>query len=130
MSASAGAAHIGLPEMYRWWISAYEVDMKIFKTMLTSDGNIQFMDTIEYEGKMWLVPEWLDSISLRVSTPLRIIGLDAFVHQKMPGNPADFLVELPIPKSVFEGQIPPELKGVVQIVESPDIRFPYLPGLH
>jgi hypothetical protein len=42
------------------------VKMKIYKTMMSiSDdpaggGNIYKMDTIEHEGQMWLVPEWLE----------------------------------------------------------------------
>ena len=37
---------------------------KIFKTLVSIEGgggSVFQMDTIEYEGKKWLVPKWLEA---------------------------------------------------------------------
>ena len=93
------------------------------------EGIIYKVDTIEYQGKMWLVPEWLDNPRGGWRMPTRIICLDMLPHQKTPGNPAaDFVLNSGIPKSVFDGlaQTQPEERYVV--IERQDIQFPAIGG--
>ena len=92
------------------------------------EGNIYKCDTIEYEGKMWLVPEWLDSPREGWRKPARIICLDVLPHQKSPGGPSDFVLNGGIPKSVFDGQIPTPPEDVYIVIECPDIKFPAIGG--
>lgn len=40
----------------------------IFKTYVAAGAGVQIVDTIEHEGKLWLVPHWLDNPSKRVTT--------------------------------------------------------------
>ena len=100
--------------------------MKIFKTFITftdaEPGKILKCDTIEFEGKFWLVPEWLEKAAIGEMQPLRIICLDLLPHQKIQrGTPADFVLNDPIPKCVFDGEIPPQTTLNFRILESPEI---------
>ena len=92
------------------------------------DGIIYKVDTIEYEGKMWLVPEWLDNPRGGWRKPTRIICLDVLPHQKTPGGPEDFVLNGGIPKSVFDGLIPTPREEWYIVIESPDIQFPAIGG--
>ncbi len=107
---------------------------KIFTTMVSLDdsGEISKCDTIEYEGKMWLVPHWLESPAQGWKTPTRIVCLDGLPHQKTPGSPfGDFVLTYPIPKALLlSGQVPKQSKFVIVVVESPDIRIPIQSGTH
>ncbi len=107
--------------------------MEILKTMMAfsdgADGIIYKVDTIEYEGKIWLVPEWLDNAVGGWRIPARIILLDVLPHQKTPDGPVNFVLTYGIPKSVFfHGQIPPQSKYSFVVRECPDIRFPAIGG--
>lgn len=100
--------------------------MKILKTLVTfndSDlGKILECDTIEFKGKFWLVPEWLENATTGKMQPLRIICLDLLPHQNiLHPHPANFVLNDPIPKCVFDGEIPVETTLNFQIVESPQI---------
>lgn len=104
--------------------------MKIFTTMVMLDNEIHSVDTIEYEGKFWLVPNWLDSRDEGWTMPERIVLLDTLPHKRIEcGNP-DFLVEYSIPKSVFFGQIPKESKYNFVVIMHPDIRIYFPAGVH
>ncbi len=101
---------------------------KIFKTGLIisgdpeSRGKLFKMDTIEYEGKMWLVPEWIDMRTEGYSMPVRIVCLDTLRHQPSQTKSLDFLLNDPIPKAVLDGQIPPQSEADYLVLERPDIR--------
>lgn len=106
--------------------------MKIFKTLMffsdVAEGQIYRIDTIGYQGKMWLVPEWLDSPREGWRVPARIICLDVLPHQTSPGGPADFVLNTGIPKAVFDGEIQPEQESGYVVIEHPDIKFPAIGG--
>ena len=105
---------------------------KVLKTLVSfsdyNNGVIYRVDTIEYAGRTWLVPGWVDNPKEGWRTPERIICLDVLAHQKTPGGLADFLLCSGTPKAVFEGQIPPEDTNQYIIIEKPDIRFPEFGG--
>jgi hypothetical protein len=108
------------------------MEMKILKTMMffsdCDEGTIYKVDTIEYQGKRWLVPEWLDNAREGWRSPARIICIDLLKHQNSPGGPADFVLNDGIPKAVFDGQIPPQSEGFYVVIERPDIKFPAIGG--
>ena len=93
-----------------------------------SDGQLYRMDTISYQGKMWLVPSWLDNAQKGWRIPERIIWLDVLPHQATPGGPTDFVLSAGIPKAVCDGQIPQQPEGLFLVIERPDIRFPAIGG--
>jgi hypothetical protein len=101
--------------------------VKIFKTMIGFDDAPQLyqVDTIEYDGKMWLVPHWLDTLDKQWRMPVRIICLDSLAHQKLPpGSPyGDFSLSAPISRAVFDGQRQPQLGDGYVVIETPPIRL-------
>ncbi len=104
--------------------------MKIYKTMMSiSDdpaggGNIYKADTIKHEGQMWIVPEWIDIEGEGWSKPARLILLDYLPHQVSNGDFGDYILNSPIPISVWNGQVPPELKNQYIVIEAPDLKVP------
>jgi hypothetical protein len=97
--------------------------MKILKTALIIDGLIESMDTIEHEGAFWLVPEWLDFPARGISMPRRIVSLATLRHERMNGNP-DFVVSDQVPRFVFDGEVPSQLKHMYIVRDLPEIRLP------
>ncbi len=56
--------------------------MRIFKTLVQmTDGDILAIDTIEHEGKLWLVPEWRVGPAAGFERPAKLIGLDGLPIQ-------------------------------------------------
>lgn len=103
----------------------------ILKTMLIVEGVTQRMDTIEYDGKLWLVPEWTESRDEGWSRPVRIVHprRQRFGPMNRSRDKVDFFLEYSIPKAVFSGRVPLELRDEYQVLEMPELIFPYLPGL-
>lgn len=101
--------------------------MTVFKTMISLEGEAKFyqMDTIEHEGKMWLVPCWLEASSEGWKTPERIICLDDLPHQKGSSDIlADFILNDPLPIFVLSGQIPKDSNYSSIVIMRPGIRIP------
>src|ERR1700723_3264895 len=97
--------------------------MKILKTGVGSDGGGIFtVDTIEYDKKLWLVPEWLDVPAQGVSKPRRIIRMDLLRFQKMTNTAyhLDYILNDYMPKAVLDGRAPAELAARYEIVELPE----------
>lgn len=104
--------------------------MKILKTLVTFPDGIYAIDTIEYEGDLWLVPEWIDGTpSEGYSKPVRIIRMP-LLQEAGPAVSADYVVSYPLPKGVLDGEIPTELANVCDVIESPEIVIEKPPTLH
>jgi hypothetical protein len=103
--------------------------MKIKKTVVTlidldALGQTLDVDTIEYEGKLWLVPEWNDTIDGTVTMPARLICLAGLPLEKnTSGGVADYVLQHPMTKAILNGQIPPELANKVAVVHDPNIQI-------
>lgn len=100
-------------------------DVHIFKTIV-SDGTSFFpMDTIEYQGKLWLVPKWYESPTEGWRMPERIICLSNLAHRDLRGmdQSADFGMNVPIPKFVLWGPIPEKPTGGYTVVARPPLRI-------
>jgi hypothetical protein len=96
--------------------------MKLLKTMVSlKNQGIVLCDTIEHEGELWLVPEWIDGVPKEgYSKPARIICLTSLRHGGGFGK-ADFVLNDPIPKDIWTGLVPPESATPYTMIESPDI---------
>ena len=104
--------------------------MKLLKTLVPFDDGIYLVDTIEYEGGLWLVPEWIaGKPSKGYSRPARIIRI-TFLQRSGPFGKADHVLKDPLPKGVFEGHVPTELKDVYVVIENPDIVVEIPPTYH
>jgi hypothetical protein len=94
--------------------------MNVLKTVIQQwdDGSILLCDTIEWQGKLWLVPEWLAGPEPRTERPARIIGLHGLMLQKAhPPYQADYMLGTPLSKDTLAG-------GTAQgldVIQAPDI---------
>jgi hypothetical protein len=112
--------------------------VRIYKTAtyIYSEGEpvVKLIDTIEHEGKFWLVPDWIEKPLEGWKSPERIILLDVLPHQKVPPGspiPADFVLGYPRPTASFaNGQTPIQSTAEPVVIESPDIRVPIPKGIH
>lgn len=102
--------------------------MKILKTIVGSaeTGALYLIDTIEHEGKLWLVPQWLDEPIRKVSKPARLIRLDILPFQSMKGSkyPADYVLNGPMPTALLELKTPKEPISGFEVRELPELEFP------
>jgi hypothetical protein len=86
-------------------------------------GELWKCDVIEHEGDLWLVPTWLENKDEGWMTPARIVRLTGLQFQTTAEGSwmGDYVLNEPIPKSLFEGR-PPEQGEKYVVVERPDIR--------
>lgn len=90
----------------------------IFQTL--EGGGLFIGDIIEYEGKLWLVPEWRAGPTKGTARPARIICLDGMPLSKPIRHQdyADLALSTPLSTAILEGrtasQEPP-------VIERPDI---------
>jgi len=100
--------------------------IEVLKVGIGSGGGaIQECDAIKYDGKLWLVPQWLDEPGSGTTKPRRIIRIDSLPHEPMT-NPAfglDFILSGPLPKAVLDGVATPEQAAQYEIVELPEIEI-------
>ena len=81
------------------------------------------MDAIELDGSLWLVPEWLDFPDEKMIMPARMVCLATIPHERVDAAYHHIVVSGPVPKSVLDGQAPPELESQYLVIERPDIRL-------
>jgi hypothetical protein len=107
------------------------LELMLFKTFVSDGHSIFPMDTIEWKGMLWLVPEWIECKSEKWKRPARLICMAKLEVRDLRNTPqpADFAVVVPIPKSVFEGhdQGPEPVEYLV--VEHPAVRY-RIPLIH
>ncbi len=98
-----------------------------FKTMvmLADKPEMVIADTIEFEGKLWLVPKWLEYPEERCSRPERMVRIDQFDHQEMKGWAAQVLLRTPIPTVVLRGAIGAQMPAGFEIRFQPDVSLPW-----
>ena len=96
--------------------------MKILKTMVPSKTGLFSCDTIEHEGHLWLVPEWIDgSPSKGFSKPALIIQI-TYLATKTDSLPnVDYMLQNPLPKGIWNGEISPESEKMYVVIKNPDI---------
>jgi len=97
------------------------VSKKIFKTSILMNNNFYTCDTIFWQGKYWLVPEWLENIDTKKRQPKRIILVENLRHQKLSGSPHHFAVSEPIPKDIFDGKSPS--RKPYQMINYPEVFY-------
>lgn len=92
--------------------------------ILQSSGDIVQIDAIKHEGGIWLVPNWLDNIIEKTTSPQRIIRMDTLQHQAVePGSEHQFVVNTPIPEYMFDDQLPDNIDPQFEVVENPPLSF-------
>lgn len=94
--------------------------------MIEDSGSIAHGSAIKHEGKLWLVPQWLDTPSEQTTQPERIICLDGLPYQldgKLGGKTFDYLLQRPIPTAVLYGPNPSQEAGGFVVELKPAIKF-------
>jgi hypothetical protein len=94
---------------------------KILKTLVPSDnGTVHICDTIEHEGKLWLVPQWLDKQAEGLSRPACIIRMDNLAQTgPQQATSPHFALKDYMPKTVLDGTASPEIAQKYEIVDMP-----------
>jgi hypothetical protein len=94
---------------------------KVLKVRVgTTDGQVLTCDAVEWRGKLWLVPCWIDHIATGKTTPLRVIRFDNLPHTKAEGlDHMDFVVHDPIPKELFAFETPKESIAGYEYIDMP-----------
>jgi hypothetical protein len=100
-------------------------DAPTFKTAVSDGEHVFPVETIEYEGKLWLVPEWLVNDHEGWRTPRRIICLAGLAVQDVRGmnQPTDFVLTNSIPKTVFDALRQGQPVAEFEVIERPPIRY-------
>jgi hypothetical protein len=99
--------------------------MPIETFVKSDDGNTYRVPTIEHEGGLWLVPEWIGTPYPKMPAPKRIIRMDSLAHMDMglhPHNRSLHLYSLndQIPKAVLDG-LPSPQAHLFDVVEAPNL---------
>jgi|ERR1039458_3458979 hypothetical protein len=94
----------------------------------SDDGNTYLIDTIKYEGGLWLVPKWLETSSPTVQKAARIIRMDRLAHKNLGQNFLGtghqiFALDDPIPKAVLDGASPSQSEPPLDVVEAPELNI-------
>ena len=109
--------------------------LKAIKTLgsisgdLEEEGFVHEFDTIEHEGKMWLVSKWLVALDGTHQVPERIICLDPLPHRNVgldeqTKSGVRFCLLDPIPRAVLDGVVPPGEETLYVVVHRPNIQAP------
>ena len=102
--------------------------MQIFKTLaLLSDAGGDapcVVDTIRYQGLLWLVPEWVHHSNPATRTPKRIICLTVLRYQETPDGLTHFLLPSPVPTAIFHGAGTSHKQSGYVVVEASDLELP------
>ena len=107
--------------------------MKIEKIVIIVDGQIEKIDTIDFEDRIRLVPNWRESPDRRTMKPLRIIGLAFAEGYSMKIERADALKmfqAVTITKALLNGLVPEGLEKLFEVRENPEISLPNPSALH
>ena len=93
--------------------------------MVGNEDGLYRVDVIEFEGGLWLVPEWLDNKAQGWTTPARIIRLDTIPHQRVEGMDYHFVVNVSIPKAILTGADPTTIDTEFPLIvrDMPGVRF-------
>jgi hypothetical protein len=107
-------------------------DVRLFKVIITfEDGVKGRCGAVEYQGAIWLVPKWLPYPAEGYAKPERMIRLDQFRYQSLDPPVADegsfagadFAINDPIPRALFDGPLTPQLTGRFAVLDKPDAKF-------
>ncbi len=77
-------------------------------------------ECIEYQGKIWIVPEWKDYPTKWYSKPARIIWSYTPAYRS-PFPEINYILHDPIPRSVYEGHPTEEQRKSYHVIENPEI---------
>jgi hypothetical protein len=94
--------------------------MAIYTTIIhcEDDGSAHSVETVEYEGKLWIVPRWIEGPIPGTIAPERIICVDGLVQKTGPHLRADYFLPSPLSRDILEGR---RISQDHAVIERPDI---------
>ena len=105
--------------------------MAMPRTRFALDGNIIDMDTVEYEGRLWLVPDWIEYPGQGVMKPTRMIALAQLGYSEMPNfGRVKWAITHSPPKELFEGPVLSPIVSSYEVLILPEVQFPIPPAHH
>jgi hypothetical protein len=113
-------------------------DTPFYKAIIAfENGVVTDCGAVQYLGAIWLVPKWLPEPDGKHAKPERMIRLDQFRHQVFeppatgpdPWTGANFGLNDPLPRTLFDGVLTPQLKRQYVVLDRPDALFHFL-SLH
>jgi hypothetical protein len=98
--------------------SAAAVSGPIYRALIRVGRAERGADVIVYEGKFWVVTDWLVTTDKR--RPLRIVSLTGIPHEGSPTDPPpQFVVSAQLPVALFApAPLPSKLRRLYRIVAS------------
>jgi hypothetical protein len=107
--------------------------VRIFVSVVWCGNGVLEVDAIKHDGRVWLVPNWLDHVDEGYMTPERIVGLHAIRHRQLEpplkDYEVDYLVNETVPEAVLSGEPSNEQVKKYDIQMRPDIRVASSPTL-
>src|ERR1017187_3030857 len=100
----------------------------VFRTLGVVGGEPEVIDIIEYDDRVWIVAKWSEPLPEGWSRPLRIVcAQELDLRRLLMGNYREgFLLSEPIPTSLFDDVISPEIRAAFEIVDQPPLGCVYL----
>jgi len=94
--------------------------MKVFKTVVSNGTTILPIDTISYEGGLWLVPHWIITPDGRGLMPDRMIRIDLLSLRKLqPREPWDYHLLDYVPDDVLVGRLATDDGRPFEVIDRP-----------
>lgn len=105
-------------------------DDKVYSIIVkfADDGTLAQCAAIRHDGKLWLVPEWIDDPDAPVMRPERIVcieGLPLKPGGRLGSRAFDWILQPEIPKALLTGSLPEAAEASpLPVVARPDLAFP------
>jgi hypothetical protein len=106
-------------------------DVRMYKVLLMfEDGSMSVGGAIDYEGAVWIVTGWLPFPAEGYTKPKRMLRLDQFQFRRFdppakgpgPLQGVDFAVNTPLPRTLIDGAMTPQLRSRYVVLELPDVK--------
>lgn len=104
-------------------------DQKIYSVIVKfkDDGSLAQCAAVRHDGRLWLVPEWIDDPAAPLMRPERMVcieGLPLKDGGTLGARKFDWILRPEIPKAVLTGPLPPPPDWPLPVVARPDLPFP------
>jgi len=92
--------------------------MIVLKTAVPVGQEIRTVDTIDCSGTLWLIPIWADQPDESLMMPARLICLSLLPHQETSDARYDYLLNIALPKELFDYDVEPApTSGAIVVVD-------------
>ncbi len=100
----------------------------MLKVCVSDGASLMVMDLVEYQGRLWIVPAWIEWQRERLQAPARLIALDSVAHRQASANvPFQYEVSTIIPRAVLDGSDQNPEEAGFEVLERPGIAIPLQP---